>query len=312
MSEDEGGAAESARQAAIEWWVSQKAGVTPEEQAAFEAWLAADPAHAAAFADIAETFEHVKRVQRLRPARRPAFAARRTRLAAAAVLAAACLALYVSFDGLSTLLRSDYSTGTGETKSLTLADGSHVALDANSAIAVHFDAGQRHLTLLQGQSWFEVAADQARPFVVEAAGGTIIALGTAFAVELINGGVRVTVAEHQVKVASGGENVIVPENEQTAYDKNSPPARPLPAGPSSIAAFRRGKLIVEDRPLSEVLAALGRYRHGFVYCVPAAVCARPVTGVFSTGKPLQALHEIEAFLGLHAVHVTDYLILFYE
>jgi transmembrane sensor len=312
MSEDNDRPAESARQAAIEWWVSQKAGVTPEEQATFEAWLAADPAHAAAFADIAQTFEHIKRVRRLRPAKRPAFASRRTRLAAAAVLAAACLAFYVSFDGLSTLLRADYSTGTGETKSLTLADSSHIALDASSAIAVDFDTRQRHVTLLEGQGWFEAAPDSSRPFVVEAAEGFVTALGTAFAVELINGGVRVSVAEHQVKVASGGENVIVPENEQTAYDKNSPPARPLPAGPSSIAAFRRGKLIVEDRPLGEVLFALGRYRHGFVYCVPAAVCARPVTGVFSTDKPLQALHEIEAFLGLHAVHVTDYLILFYE
>ena len=82
-----------------------------------------------------------------------------------------------------TLLRSDFSTGTGETKSLTLADGSHVELNARSAIALHYDAGQRRVMLLAGEGWFEVSRDPARPFVVEAAGGTATALGTAFGVD---------------------------------------------------------------------------------------------------------------------------------
>lgn len=312
MNEDDDRSTDSARDAAIAWWVSHKAGLTREEQAAFEAWLAADPAHAAAFSDISQTFEHVKRVRRSRSTRQTAFAFRQRWLTAAAALAAACLAFYVSTGGFSTLLRSDYSTGTGETKSLTLADGSHVTLDARSAIGVRLDSGQRRVTLLEGQGWFEVAPDSSRPFVVEAAGGSVTALGTAFGVEFINAGVRVSVAEHKVRVTSGGENVIVAENEQTAYDAHSPPAKPSPIGPGSIAAWRRGKLIIEDQPLGTVLVALGRYRHGLIYCVTAAICARPVTGVFSTSNPLQALHEIETFLGFHAVRLTNYLILLYE
>ena len=312
MSEDDERAAKSARQMAIEWWVSHKAGLTPAEQAAFEVWLAADPAHAAAFADIARTFEHVKRVRRSRPAKRSAFGVRPHWLMGAAALAAGCLALYLSIGGFSTLRFADFSTGTRETKTLTFADGSKVILDAKSAIAVHVDASQRRVTLLEGQGWFEVAPDFSRPFVVEAAGGFVTALGTAFGVELINAVARVSVAEHRVKVASGGESVIVAENQQTAYDTKSPPAWPSPVGPSSIAAWRRGKMIVEDRPLGEVLSALGRYRHGLIYCATAELCARPVTGVFSTSNPLQALHEIEVFLGLHAVHLTNYLILLYD
>ena len=53
MSDSDDPRADEVRQAAIEWWVSHKAGLTQEERAAFGSWLAADPAHAAAFADIA-------------------------------------------------------------------------------------------------------------------------------------------------------------------------------------------------------------------------------------------------------------------
>ena len=57
---------------------------------------------------------------------------------------------------------------------------------------------------------------------------------------------------------------------------------------------------------------LGRYRHGYVYFVTAAVCRRSVTGVFATSNPLQALREIEVFLGVHSFHLTNYLVLFHE
>ncbi|HUN95286.1 MAG TPA: hypothetical protein VMU69_03485 [Bradyrhizobium sp.] len=69
---------------------------------------------------------------------------------------------------------------------------------------------------------------------------------------------------------------------------------------------------MEDRPLGEVLSELGRYRHGYIYCVTAEVCRRSVTGVFATSNPLQALREIEVFLGVHSVHLTNYLVLLYE
>jgi transmembrane sensor len=304
--------AANARDAAIEWWVGSKAGFSRQERAAFETWLAADPANAAAYADIVQTYAHVQRVRRSRrdsgrsrSRRRPAHAA------GAALAAAACLALLVASGPLRTILRSDHSTGTGETRTLTLDDGSAVTLDARSAIAVRFDAAKRRVTLLEGEGWFEVAKDPARPFVVEAGGGTVTALGTAFDVDLGASGVRVAVGEHAVRVESNGETVVVAEREQTSYDARSAPAVPSPA-PRSLAAWRRGNLIFEDRPLGEVLAALGRYRHGYVYCVTAAICARPVTAVLPAGDPRRALREIELFLGLRSVHVADYLVLLYE
>jgi FecR protein len=76
---------------------------------------------------------------------------------------------------------------------VTLADGSHVELNSQSAIAIHYDAGQRRVRLLEGEAWFEVSPDPVRPFVVEASGGTVTALGTAFNVDAEKERAHVTV-----------------------------------------------------------------------------------------------------------------------
>jgi transmembrane sensor len=299
----------AAHAAAIEWWVLAKSGdLSGERRAAFEAWRAADPAHARAYADIAGMFEEARA---LRPARAPARRASRRPALAAAVLAASLAALAV-FDDLAILLQADHATGVGQSRRVTLADGSHVELGAGSAIALRFEPGRRVVRLLAGEAWFEVAPDAARPFAVEAAGGTVTALGTAFDVALQKSGARVAVGEHSVAVASGGARVIVGERQATAFESAAPPPPPAPVAADAVAPWRRGALVVEDRPLGEVLATLGRYRHGAVFCLRASTCARRVSGVFSTAEPQAALREIEFFLGLRAAQLTSYLIFLSE
>ncbi|WP_166140954.1 FecR domain-containing protein [Methylosinus sp. RM1] len=301
---------DSPRVAAVNWWIRMRADtLSAAEKAEFDAWRAADPANAAAFDDMAEMCGFV---ESLAPNRRaePRPASRRPALAGAATIAAAlCLALAVGFDDLTTWLRADIYAGVGERKSVTLEDGSRVELDARSAIALHFEPGRRRLTLLEGEAWFQVAPDAARPFVVEAAGGSVTALGTAFDIAMDKGEARVTVTEHSVAVASGGGSVVVEEGAQSAFSAERAARAPETVDVKRATAWRRGRLIFENRPLGEVLAALGRHRRGYVYCLGEASCARRVTGVFDAENPAQALREIEAFLGLRAFHVTDYLIL---
>ncbi|HEY8064439.1 MAG TPA: FecR family protein [Methylosinus sp.] len=302
---------DSPRVAAVDWWIRMRAGaLSASETAAFEAWRTADPANAAAFDDMAEMCGFVESLAPNRPAERRRPASRRPLLAGAATIAAAIgLVVAIGFDDLGAWLRSDIYAGVGDRKSVTLEDGSRVELDARSAIALHFEPGRRRLTLLEGEAWFQVAPDAARPFVVEAAGGAVTALGTAFDVAIDKGEARVTVTEHHVEVTSGGGMVIVEEGAQSGFGAERAARPPEPVDVKRATAWRRGRLIFENRPLGEVLAALGRHRRGYVYCIGDARCSRRVTGVFDAENPAQALREIEAFLGLRAIHVTDYLIL---
>ncbi|WP_024879488.1 FecR domain-containing protein [Methylosinus sp. LW3] len=295
---------------AVDWVLRKKEGpLTRKEQAALDAWLAADAAHAAAFREAEGLSAEFARLSLRRPAKQ-APARRRGRPVMAGAAAAMALALLLG--DLSIPFVADYSTGAGETRRVTLADGSHVELGARSAIALHFTPARRRLTLLRGEAWFDVAPDASRPFVVEAAGGSATALGTSFDVALDENGARVTVTEHSVSVASGGAEVVAREGQATSFLRGSSASAPAAANVAKLTAWRRGRLIVEDEALGDVLAMLGRYRHGVVYCLRREICARRVTGVYRTDDPTQALADIETALGLSAYRLSNYLILLHE
>lgn len=84
-----------------------------------------------------------------------------------------------------------YTTGIGERRSVKLADGSSVELDAQSELTVRFDSSKRELRLERGRARFDVA-HETRPFVVQAGGGSVTARGTLFDV-ILGENKRVTV-----------------------------------------------------------------------------------------------------------------------
>jgi transmembrane sensor len=301
---------DSGRDAAIDWWLRHDEGsLSRKEQADFAAWLAQDEANAAAFQKISGVRGLI--ATRL-PGARPRRKSRRYLKKAAATMGVGTVALMLSFEDIGILLQADHYTGVGQTKTVTLEDGSRIELDARSALAVHYRDSERRLTLLSGDAWFDVAPNPARPFVVEAAGETVTALGTAFGVAIVKAGAHVTVGQHRVAIDSGGRKVIVEEGQQSVFNKNEPAQPPEPVDVERETAWRRGRLIFENRPLGEVIEALGRYHRGYVHIANPALRSRRVSGVFRAVDPLAALDEIETSLGLHATYLSNYLIIIHE
>ena len=167
------------RDAAIDWLSRIKAGtMTRSDRDAFDAWLEADEANRAAFEKAFALWRDLKGVlipAAAVPSRRPATDVWRRSRSSRRVVPRS-----TSGRDLAILWRADFSTGVGELKTVTLEDGSRIELNADTAIAKHYSGGRRRLTLLKGEAWFTVACDPLRPFVVEAAGGTMTALGTSF------------------------------------------------------------------------------------------------------------------------------------
>lgn len=75
-------------------------------------------------------------------------------------------------------VRADHRTSTGEQRTITLADGSTVQLNAETGLSVTWTQNVRRLVLHQREAFFTIAPDQASPFEMEAGGGTVRALGT--------------------------------------------------------------------------------------------------------------------------------------
>lgn len=108
---------------------------------------------------------------------------------------------------------------------LALPDGSRIELKDGSKVVVQYSDRERRVKLTGGEAQFSVWQDATRPFVVEAGGIEVRAVGTVFNVRLENRAVEVLVTEGRVKVnreplaaTAGGSvaDVMLAAGEQTA------------------------------------------------------------------------------------------------
>lgn len=111
----------------------------------------------------------------------------------------------------------------GQTKSITLEDGTRVSLNAGSTLLYPktFKGGSR-IVYLTGEGNFSVAKDPSRPFIVKSAHMDVQALGTCFCVHSYAGEntVRTTLKEGRVKVdvpAAGEESYFLEPGMQIVY-----------------------------------------------------------------------------------------------
>jgi len=183
------------------WFARMRGPDSEASRPEFDAWLARGAAQRSAYNRAAEIFAMGKFL-----ADEPATAVDRrrkpvplSRLVVAASLAVlvlgAAATLIVLRIGPAQINRSGsarYSPGgTGlaelnaprEPRSIHLADGSTVKLEAGTAVSVDFSDSRRTLSLGHGMARFFVA-HEARPFLVFAGGGYVTAHGTIFDVSL--------------------------------------------------------------------------------------------------------------------------------
>lgn len=200
------------------WLARRQGGLTPAEEKDFQLWLAADSRHAAAWAEMEGAWRALTApaVHGDAAAANRALAARARarsrRRAAGGALAGTTLAA-VAFFFFSPSRPSTPASGGAPVVAAApsiaprpdvqaLADGSRVDLNAGAEIAVEFSPGLRRVRLVRGEAFFTVAKDAARPFVVEAGGVAVRAVGTAFAVRFAPERVEVLVTEGRVAVAA--------------------------------------------------------------------------------------------------------------
>lgn len=304
------------RDAAVAWLVLRDGGrLAAADEAAFAAWLKADPAHARAYAEARRVWSDMGRIAqpangRLRPARR----FRAWRIGAAFAAAAVMAAIAVAFD-LPLRLEADARTGIGEIAAVGLPDGSTATLGTASAIAFDFDAGRRRVRLLRGEAVFHVAGGSAVPFDVEAGDGRTRAEGTIFAVRRGAEEVAVTVLESRVCVtypsgAASGRRAAAGQRVRYSPAGGLGAAEPVDA--AAATAWTRHKLIFADRPLGSVVEELNRYHAGAIRIIDPAIRDRRVSGVFDLSDPLAVVDLLADTLGIHSLRLTRFVVLLYR
>lgn len=203
-------------------------------------------------------------------------------------------ALYQS--GLIDRLSSDHWTSVGEIRAVRLADGTEATLDTDSAIALHFVAGERRVEVLRGQVFFNVVPDAERPFVVMVDGLSATALGTRYEVARSpRSGPEVVVEEGVVEVRAGADLLRLGAGDGAARGADGRLVETDPPGGASDAvAWREGRIVFSGRRLGDLLAEIGRYRNGPILVLDDRAADLKVSGVFDLGDPEAALSAIEA------------------
>lgn len=309
-------AAEMALAEAVAWLTTLHGRTrSAAEEAAFQQWLAADPAHARAFAQVTELWDVLPgavepaELRPAAPAPRAVTAPGRPRWRAHAL--AACTALLLAATaGVVQLTRDPvYETEVGEQRALALEDGTRVALNTASRMRVDYDEAERRVYLAQGEVLFDVAKNPARPFVVIAGSERIRAIGTRFVVRHDGERVAVTLLEGKVEVRKDGQQSPEPV---AALPKPAmlTPGERLTVTPAAavidrprietVTAWRQGNVMFDDQPLGEAIAEMNRYGGPQLVLADSDLAQLRISGVF---KAEDSAHFAQLAAQIHGLSV---------
>ncbi len=272
---------------AAEWFAILGSGqVTKSETEQWQAWLHAHPDHQTAWAKVeffTGKFQGLPAHAASAALNQPDLYRRRT-LKTLAILGALGLSSWqVSRARYLQDWAADYRTALGASKTITLADGSKVTLDTDSALNIEFTSELRRLQLVAGEIYIETAPDPARlsrPFVVDTQEGRVRALGTRFSVRQQAGNSQVTVYANAVEIQpaqAGTSKLTLKAGQTTHFTPEKIDA--VAAMSADRPAWTQGILLADNLPLSEFLLQLNRYRHGYVTCDPRIADLR-IVGAF--------------------------------
>ena len=194
---------------------------------------------------------------------------------------------------------------------IALADGTQLVLNTASAVDVDYTPAQRVLWLRAGEILLTTGQDPApvrRPFLVQTTQGVLRALGTRFMVRDEGARVRVAVYEGAVEVRparEGANPLVLAAGEQTVFSAEGA-AAPVSADPLA-ASWADGMLAARNWRLADLVAELGRYRHGVLRCDPAVAGLR-VSGAFPLNDIDASLRLLEKTLPVRVSQVTPWWI----
>lgn len=291
---------------AATWYAALGSGdATAQERQAWQNWLAQSPEHARAWAHVeavGRRFDPLRgggldaAVAGIKAARHGAVSRRR---ALNAIVGIAGLGLagwlgwhHTSLPDVAMAWGADYRTATGEQRAITLADGTRVWLNTDSALNVDYRSGARLLKLIDGEILIQTAGDAAfRPFYVDTRYGRMQALGTRFSVRHDEGRTRLDVFDSAVEIrTTSGEVQRVEAGQRADFTGNGISA--IEPAERAREAWRRGVILADNIPLGQLIGELARYRPGHIGVAPE-VAELSVMGVYPANDPERALAMLE-------------------
>lgn len=296
---------------AADWVMRHRQGqLSARELEAFEHWLATDPLHAAAAERANRAWQATAQLKQrpgyVKPQRPPRSAWLRMPVVGGSALAAQTIGCWMLLAPPFWVqaLNSDYHTGFGEVRQITLADGSQVQLGSHSILNLAYDDQTRRVRLSQGEAVFTPAPmneQERRPFTVQAPGADITARGTRYLVGIgkdregwvgvLQHRVEVNLTDHGRDEAAG--SALLEQGNSLRFSPKSGLV-PLSTSPEELASWQEGRLVFQRESLADATARINRYRPGLVLVKGEALRNVKISAVMRLDNLDEALKHLVA------------------
>ncbi len=235
------------------------------------------------------------------------------RVAAVAVLACATLAGVLVYRRLRSPVEPlrEIATRRGQRATLRLPDGTRVDLGVASAIRYAPAYGGRERDVyLEGEAYFEVAADPKKPFTVYAANAITRDRGTKFGVRAYPGASQVEVVVVEGSVDLSG--LVLGAADLGRLDRGGRLRIERGVDTAAWLGWRRDRLMFRNTPLRDALAQLGRWYDTDLQLGDSALGDYPLTASLH-GEPLdKVLDLISAALNVRVVRRNSTIRLYHR
>ncbi len=290
----------------------------------FSAWHARSPAHAEAWTSALRIWSLTGAIgpellptsaRQSPPATRPDKTRHRIirPITAIPVTAALCCAAWLLFPTLRIAMLADYTTATGQNRTVMLADGSSVTLGGKSAIAVSYTATRRNVTLLTGEAFFQIRHDTTRPFRVSAGELHARDIGTRFDIRMDRAEIRLGVQDGKVGMSLSGTDappeLLMQAGDEVQVDRQTGKITQNTVAPDAVGSWRSGTLMVENETIGRVIDTLSRYYPGFIVRYDSALNTRHVGGLYDLNNIPAALQAVVLPAGDHVREIAGHVLL---
>jgi ferric-dicitrate binding protein FerR (iron transport regulator) len=298
---------------------------TDEEAAQVQAWTAEQPANARYYADFTLIWEESRKLARASKVNTDdAWARFQDRIAAegkpkriplgkTAMGIAAGVAILIAGSMLYFLLNRSSEilvVRSGDAiQVLKLSDGTVVTLNRKSVFRYpeQFKGGQRDVSL-EGEAFFEVAPDKARPFTITANEAQVSVVGTSFNVKSRDTATEVIVATGIVEVSRQQEAIRLLPNEAATVYQGRAGILKRKTDDQLYSYYRTHEFVCINTPLHRLADILSEAYNVRIEIPDPALRNLQLTVTFKDESLTEVLRVIEETLNIHATQTGDRIV----
>lgn len=270
-----------------------------EDEAAFRAWLSADPSHAPAFEHASAIWDAVGG---LRDEPRSATPHRISRRAVMAGGVGIMLTGGLTV-GWQQAHAGVYKTGIGEQRRFMLDDGTRIMLDTNTQVRFRARDSMRLLSLEAGRVDLDIARDP-RPFVVEAGERRVVAQTARLDLRRDGGQIRFTAIQGSARVEAFDAQVTLSAGQRIAMAAGRPDQLDKPEL-DDLVAWQSGRLAFRDETVAQAAAEMNRYTSRALIVADRKAASLRLSGVYRVGDPEAFARSLAVLLPVQIVTASD-------